>query len=118
MEPLLPTGDNRCGRWRDRCPVINGIIQRLGTGCQWREPPERFGPWQPSTNATCCGRPTTPGRSCSNTSRPSPTPRATSTGIPTSTPPQSAPISTPPGRRRTRRRQRPVLQGRFDLGLG
>jgi transposase len=26
--------------------VINGIIHRLGTGCQWRQLPERFGPWQ------------------------------------------------------------------------
>ncbi len=29
--------------------MINGVIHRLGTGCQWRELPERFGPWQPST---------------------------------------------------------------------
>lgn len=26
--------------------VINGIIHRLSTSCQWRELPERFGPWQ------------------------------------------------------------------------
>jgi transposase len=26
--------------------VINGIIHRLSTGCQWRKLPERFGPWQ------------------------------------------------------------------------
>ncbi|WP_251016751.1 IS5 family transposase [Streptomyces sp. ISL-99] len=46
LEPLLPKGNNRCGRWRDHRQVINGIIHRLGTGCQWRELPERFGPWQ------------------------------------------------------------------------
>lgn len=26
--------------------MINGIIHRLGTGVQWRELPERFGPWK------------------------------------------------------------------------
>uniref|UniRef100_UPI0035AB68C5 IS5 family transposase n=1 Tax=Streptomyces roseoverticillatus TaxID=66429 RepID=UPI0035AB68C5 len=46
LEPLLPLGNNRCGRWRDHRQVINGIIHRLGTSCQWRELPERFGPWQ------------------------------------------------------------------------
>lgn len=45
-EPLLPRGNNRCGRWRDHRQVINGIIHRLGTGCQWRKLPERFGPWK------------------------------------------------------------------------
>ncbi|MFJ3164344.1 transposase [Streptomyces kanasensis] len=39
-------GNNRCGRWQDHRQVINGITHRLGTGCQWRELPERFGPWQ------------------------------------------------------------------------
>ncbi|MDV9188902.1 IS5 family transposase [Streptomyces sp. SR27] len=46
LKPLLPLGNNRCGRWRDHRQVINGIIHRLGTGVQWRELPERFGPWQ------------------------------------------------------------------------
>lgn len=26
--------------------MINGIIHRLGTGVQWRELPEHFGPWK------------------------------------------------------------------------
>ncbi|MGW3571098.1 transposase [Streptomyces sp. NPDC000941] len=43
LEPLLPTSNNRCGRWRDHRQVIDGIIHRLGTGVQWRELPERFG---------------------------------------------------------------------------
>ncbi len=38
--------NNRCGRWRDHRQVINGIIHRLSTGCQWRKLPERFGSWQ------------------------------------------------------------------------
>lgn len=46
LVPLLPTSNNRCGRWRDHRQVINGIIHRLSTGCQWRKLPERFGPWQ------------------------------------------------------------------------
>ncbi|MFD6150311.1 IS5 family transposase [Streptomyces sp. NPDC060243] len=46
LEPLLPTSTGRCGRWRDHCQVINGIIHRLGTGCQWRQLPARYGPWQ------------------------------------------------------------------------
>jgi transposase len=46
LEPLLPKSNNRCGRWRDHREVINGIIHRLSTGCQWRELPDRFGPWQ------------------------------------------------------------------------
>ncbi|WP_405561177.1 IS5 family transposase [Streptomyces canus] len=46
LGPLLPKINNRCGRWRDHRQVINGIIHRLSTGCQWRKLPERFGPWQ------------------------------------------------------------------------
>ncbi|BDM74835.1 hypothetical protein HEK616_83220 (plasmid) [Streptomyces nigrescens] len=46
LEPLLPVSNNRCDRWRDHRQVINGIIHRLGTGVQWRELPERFGPWK------------------------------------------------------------------------
>lgn|GEM_PF-1851267 len=46
LEPLLPVSNNRCGRWRDHRQMINGIIHRLGTGVQWRELPERFGPWK------------------------------------------------------------------------
>ncbi|MGW7695444.1 transposase [Streptomyces asiaticus] len=46
LEPLLPKSNNRCGRWRDHRQVINGIVHRLSTGCQWRKLPERFGPWE------------------------------------------------------------------------
>lgn len=44
--PLLRTSDHRYGRWRDHPQLINGITHRLGTGCQWRKPPERIGLWQ------------------------------------------------------------------------
>lgn len=46
LEPLLPVSNHRCGRWRGHRQVINGIIHRLGTGVQWRELPDRFGPWK------------------------------------------------------------------------
>ena len=46
LEPLLPVSNSRWGRWRDHRQVINGIIHRLSTGVQWRELPERFGPWK------------------------------------------------------------------------
>ncbi|MFI1949564.1 IS5 family transposase [Streptomyces virginiae] len=42
LEPLLPTGNNRCGRWRDHRQVINGILHRVRTGAQWRDLPERY----------------------------------------------------------------------------
>jgi transposase len=45
LEPLLPVGDGRHGRWRDHRQVINGILYRLRTGAPWRDLPERFGPW-------------------------------------------------------------------------
>ncbi|WP_406403902.1 transposase [Streptomyces uncialis] len=47
LEPLLPVGNNRCGRWRDHRQVINGIIHPLGTGVQWRE----LSPFQPDRGA-------------------------------------------------------------------
>jgi transposase len=36
----------RCGRWRDHRQVIDGILHRVRTGVQWRDLPERFGPWK------------------------------------------------------------------------
>ncbi|WP_398854109.1 IS5 family transposase [Streptomyces lateritius] len=46
LEPLLPTGNNRCGRWRDHRQVVNGILHRVRTGVQWRDLPEPYGPWK------------------------------------------------------------------------
>lgn len=34
------------GRWRDHRQVINGLMWKLCTGAQWRDLPERYGPWQ------------------------------------------------------------------------
>ena len=46
LEPLLPVDNGRHGRWRDHRQVINGILHRVRTGVQWRDPPERYGPWK------------------------------------------------------------------------
>ncbi len=46
LEPLLPVGNGRCGRWRDHRQVVNGILHRVRTGVQWRDLPERYGPWK------------------------------------------------------------------------
>ncbi|MEU9111375.1 IS5 family transposase [Streptomyces sp. NPDC048483] len=46
LRPFLPVSNRRCGRWRDHRQVIDGILHRVRTGVQWRDLPERFGPWQ------------------------------------------------------------------------
>ncbi|MFB7429039.1 IS5 family transposase [Streptomyces hydrogenans] len=46
LQPFLPVSNNRCGRWRDHRQVIDGILHRVRTGVQWRDLPERFGPWK------------------------------------------------------------------------
>ncbi|MEU4954667.1 IS5 family transposase [Streptomyces lavendulae] len=44
--PFLSVSNRRCGRWRDHRQVIDGILHRVRTGVQWRDLPERFGPWK------------------------------------------------------------------------
>jgi transposase len=46
LEPLLPVSNGRCGRWRDHRQVVNGVLYRIRTGVQWRDLPERYGPWK------------------------------------------------------------------------
>ncbi|MFF7362694.1 IS5 family transposase [Streptomyces sp. NPDC008125] len=46
LRPFLPVSNRRCGRWRDHRQVIDGILYRVRTGVQWRDLPERFGPWK------------------------------------------------------------------------
>jgi transposase len=44
---LMPgTSARGGGRWRDHRQVVNGLLWRLNTGAQWRDLPERYGPWQ------------------------------------------------------------------------
>lgn len=46
LEPLLPVSNRRCGRWRDHRQVIDGVLFRIRTGVQWRDLPDRYGPWK------------------------------------------------------------------------
>lgn len=46
LEPLLPRGGTRGGRWSEHRKVINGVLFRARTGVPWRDLPERFGPWE------------------------------------------------------------------------
>ncbi|WP_370880221.1 IS5 family transposase [Streptomyces aurantiacus] len=46
LESFLPRGGARGGRWSDHRRVINGVLYRVRTGVQWRDLPERFGPWE------------------------------------------------------------------------
>lgn len=46
LEPLLPASNGRCGRWRDHRQVVNGVLYRIRTGVQWRDLPDRYGPWK------------------------------------------------------------------------
>lgn len=46
LEPFLPVGNGRCGRWRDHRQVVNGVLYRIRTGVPWRDLPERYGPWK------------------------------------------------------------------------
>ncbi|MER6735548.1 IS5 family transposase [Streptomyces puniciscabiei] len=46
LAPLLPVSNRRCGRWRDHRQVINEVLYRIRTGVQWRDLPERYGPWK------------------------------------------------------------------------
>jgi transposase len=44
---LLPENRPKGGRpWRSHRQVLNGIFWVLHTGAQWREVPERYGPWK------------------------------------------------------------------------
>jgi transposase len=45
IEPLLPV-QGRGGRWNDHRTVLNGMFWILNSGAQWRDMPERYGPWQ------------------------------------------------------------------------
>ena len=48
IEDLLPRQRKRRRgrRWRDHRQVLNGVFWVLHTGSQWRELPERYGPWK------------------------------------------------------------------------
>ncbi|OUC99626.1 transposase [Streptomyces swartbergensis] len=45
LAPLIPRALTGRPRVDDR-QVINGMIYKIRTGLQWRDLPDRFGPWQ------------------------------------------------------------------------
>jgi transposase len=46
IEPHLPTGGPAGGHpWAEHRCILNGIFWKLRTGAQWRDIPERYGPW-------------------------------------------------------------------------
>jgi transposase len=47
LDPLIPKPIAKTGRPpRDRRQMLNGVLWILSTGAQWRDLPERFGPWE------------------------------------------------------------------------
>ena len=45
VEPHMPPRSK--GRaWADHRTVVNGVLYWAATGVQWRDLPERYGPWQ------------------------------------------------------------------------
>ncbi|MGW0877164.1 transposase [Streptomyces sp. NPDC002740] len=53
QRPFLPVSDRRCGRWPDHRQVIDVILHQARTGVQWRDLPERFGPWKTVYDRQC-----------------------------------------------------------------
>ncbi len=44
---LFPSNSGKEGQpWRDHRTVLDGQFRVLHTGCAWRDPPGRYGPWQ------------------------------------------------------------------------
>jgi transposase len=46
LEPLLPLNARQGRRWADHRMVINGILFRIRTGCQWRDVSAEYGNWK------------------------------------------------------------------------
>jgi transposase len=45
IAPLLPPQQTRGTYYRDHRTVLNGMLYRHATRCQWRDLPDRYGPW-------------------------------------------------------------------------
>lgn len=46
LEPYLPhTGPKGGHPWAEHRRILNGMFWKLRTGVQWRDIPERYGPW-------------------------------------------------------------------------
>lgn len=46
LEPLIPPSHGGRPREIDLRPIVNGILYRNKSGCQWRMLPGEFGPWE------------------------------------------------------------------------
>jgi transposase len=47
LDQVIPKSTAKTGRpTRDRREMLNGLLWILSTGAQWRDLPERFGPWE------------------------------------------------------------------------
>ena len=46
LEPLIPTTHEGRARTVDMRLILNGILYRCRSGCQWRMLPKEYGPWQ------------------------------------------------------------------------
>ena len=46
LEPLIPTTHEGRTRTVDMRKIVNGILYRCRSGCQWRMLPKDYGPWQ------------------------------------------------------------------------
>ncbi|MFE0488249.1 transposase [Streptomyces griseoaurantiacus] len=97
LAPLIPRASTGRPRVEDR-RVINGMAYKIRTEISWRDLPERYGPWK--TVYTRFRRYALYGiftRALQQV-RPGRMQLGTSTGWSRSTPPSSAPTSTPPPR--------------------
>jgi transposase len=46
LEPYLPRSGSEGGHpWAEHRRILNGLFWKLRTGAQWRDIPERYGPW-------------------------------------------------------------------------
>ena len=46
LEPYLPSAGPQGGHpWAEHRRILNGLFWKLHTGSQWRDIPERYGPW-------------------------------------------------------------------------
>ena len=46
LEPLLPPTRTAGRHYRDHRAMVDAMLYRTATGVQWRDLPERYGPWQ------------------------------------------------------------------------
>ena len=65
LDTVIPKSNAKTGRpASDRRTMLNGLMWILSTGAQWRDLPERFGPWERCTARSTSGGP----RACSTRS--------------------------------------------------